>query len=334
MNIIIPMAGMGKRMRPHTLTTPKPLLKIAGKEIVKILCEEIVRTCEGKVENIGFIIGDFGDKVEEDLIKVAQELGSTGKIYHQEEALGTAHAIYCAEELLQGNTVIAFADTLFDAGFKMDLNQDGIIWTSCVKDPSQFGVVKKKEDGTIEKFVEKPAEFVSNEAIIGIYYFKKGEELKKEIKYLLDNNIMKSNEYQLTDALDNMLNKGFKFKTQKVKEWLDCGNKKATVYTNQRILDLRQHSTIDVKNSTFKNSIIISPCFIDDDVVLENSIVGPYVSISKNTNLNDVIVKNSIIGGNSNISDIIVKDSIIGNNVSIKSERYDFSVGDYNEIEL
>ncbi|MCH3924000.1 MAG: hypothetical protein LKE30_03665 [Bacteroidales bacterium] len=334
MNIIIPMAGKGKRMRPHTLTTPKPLLKIAGKEIVKILCEEIVKTYSGKIENIGFVIGDFGQEVEEELIKVAQELGSNGKIYHQDQALGTAHAIYCAQEILEGNTIIAFADTLFDAGFKMDLNQDGIIWTYSVDDPSQFGVVKKRDDGTIEKFVEKPTEFVSKEAIIGIYYFKQGQELRKEIKYLLDNNIMKSNEYQLTDALDNMLNKGFKFTTQQVKEWLDCGNKKATVYTNQRILDLRQHSSLNIKNSTFNNSIIISPCFIDDDVVLDNSIVGPYVSISKNTKLTDVIVKNSIIGENSNISDIIVKDSIIGNSVSIKSERYDFSVGDFNEIEL
>ena len=211
MNIVIPMAGMGKRLRPHTLTTPKPLIEVAGKSIVRRLCEDINQVVGEKIDEIGFIIGDFGKEVEERLLQIAEQLGAKGKIYYQNEPLGTAHAVWCARESLKGKVTVAFADTLFDAGFAMNTEEDGIIWTHKVEDPSAFGVVRKNDDETINGFVEKPKEFVSNEAIIGIYYFKSGENLLSELQYLIDNNITKSGEYQLTDALQNMLDKGLKF---------------------------------------------------------------------------------------------------------------------------
>ena len=175
------MAGMGKRMRPHTLSIPKPLIPIAGKPIVERLCEDIVEVCNEKVDKIGFIIGDFGKEVEDMLKEIASRLGAVGEIFYQEEPLGTAHAILCAKEILKGKVTVAFADTLFDAGFKLNTERDGIIWTHKVEDPSAFGVVKKNEDQTIQGFVEKPKEFVSNEAIIGIYYFRDGDNLRNEI---------------------------------------------------------------------------------------------------------------------------------------------------------
>ncbi|MEE1021437.1 MAG: nucleotidyltransferase family protein, partial [Bacteroidales bacterium] len=242
MKIVIPMAGMGKRLRPHTLVTPKPLIELAGKPIVQHLCEDIREVVGEEIEEIGFIIGDFGKEVENNLLNIAKQLGTTGKIYYQNEPLGTAHAILCAKESLSGKVTVAFADTLFDAGFTLETNEDGIIWTHKVEDPSAFGVVKKNADQTICGFVEKPKEFVSNEAIIGIYYFKDGENLRNELQYLIDNNITKSGEYQLTDALQNMLDKGLKFKTNDVKEWLDCGNPQATVETCGRVLELKQNS--------------------------------------------------------------------------------------------
>ncbi|MEE1112411.1 MAG: nucleotidyltransferase family protein, partial [Bacteroidales bacterium] len=217
MKIVIPMAGMGKRLRPHTLVTPKPLIELAGKPIVQHLCEDIREVVGEEIEEIGFIIGDFGKEVENNLLNIAKQLGTTGKIYYQKEPLGTAHAILCAKESLSGKVTVAFADTLFDAGFTLETKEDGIIWTHKVEDPSAFGVVKKNADQTICGFVEKPKEFVSNEAIIGIYYFKDGENLRNELQYLIDNNITKSGEYQLTDALQNMLDKGLKFKTNDVK---------------------------------------------------------------------------------------------------------------------
>src|SRR4051812_4367326 len=157
MNIIIPMAGLGKRMRPHTLTTAKPLLPIAGKPIVQRLVEDIVATCNEKVDEIAFIIGPtFGKEVEDHLIGVASALGAKGKICYQEQPLGTAHAILCAGDTLQGNVFIAFADTLFKAAFSIDTNKDAIIWTQKVDDPKAFGVVKLSKGNEIEAFVEKP----------------------------------------------------------------------------------------------------------------------------------------------------------------------------------
>ncbi len=332
MNIIIPMAGMGKRLRPHTLTTAKPLIKVCGQEIVKILCKEIVKTCGVKVDNIGFVIGDFGEQVEKDLINVAESLGAKGLIFHQDIPLGTAHAIWCAKDILQGPTVVAFADTLFDASFTMDLSVEGIIWTSCVENPQQFGVVKKDSTGKITGFVEKPKEFVSNEAIIGIYYFREGERLYNEIKRLIDNNIVHSNEYQLTDALDNMLQSGFAFRSEQVKEWLDCGNKDAVVNTNQRLLCLNMGlNTID---SSLKetNSKIIEPCYIGKNVVLEDSVVGPYVSIEDNTIVKQSIIKNTIIAHDSVVENAILLNSMLSNNTTYKKQADELSLGAFSTI--
>ncbi len=341
MNIVIPMAGMGKRMRPHTLSVPKPLIKVAGKPIVERLCEDIVEVCNEKVEEIGFIIGDFGKEVEQMLLEIANRLGAKGKIYYQEEPLGTAHAILCAKDSLKGKVTVAFADTLFDAGFKLNTQRDGVIWTHKVKDPSAFGVVKKNSDGTIDGFVEKPKIFVSDEAIIGIYYFLDGENLRKELQYLIDNNINKQGEFQLTDALQNMLDKGLKFVTNDVKEWLDCGNKNATVNTNQRILEIKK----DVENLVSRdinlvNSEIIPPCFIAKGAKITNSKIGPHVSIGENTIINNSIITNSIIQNSSEILNTQFANSMIGSNVKVESrktenkEMSELNLGDYSEILL
>ena len=335
MNIIIPMAGMGKRMRPHTLTIPKPLIPIAGKPIVERLCEDIVEVCAEKVDEIGFIVGHFGEKTEQLLIDIATRLGANGKIYYQEEPLGTAHAILCAKESLKGKVTVAFADTLFDAGFKLNTERDGIIWTHKVEDPSAFGVVKKNEDGIINGFVEKPKEFVSNEAIIGIYYFSDGENLRNELQYLIDNNINKGGEYQLTDALQNMLDKGLKFTTNDVKEWLDCGNKNATINTNQRILDLKKNcEELVSKEAIIENSIIKAPSYIAKGVKIINSEIGPFVSIGENTIIKDSTISNTIIQNNTSLLKIKCTNSMIGNNAIIEGTTQELSLGDYSEIKL
>ncbi|MEE0962520.1 MAG: sugar phosphate nucleotidyltransferase [Bacteroidales bacterium] len=335
MNIVIPMAGMGKRLRPHTLTTPKPLIEVAGKSIVRRLCEDINQVVGEKIDEIGFIIGDFGKEVEERLLQIAEQLGAKGKIYYQNEPLGTAHAVWCARESLKGKVTVAFADTLFDAGFAMNTEEDGIIWTHKVEDPSAFGVVRKNDDETINGFVEKPKEFVSNEAIIGIYYFKSGENLLSELQYLIDNNITKSGEYQLTDALQNMLDKGLKFKTNDVKEWLDCGNPAATINTNQRVLELKsgkeQLVSRDVKSN---NSVIIPPVYIGKGVSISNSVIGPYVSIAEGCEINDCRIENTMIGKQCILSKSVIAESMIGNNVNIKSNIKRLSIGDYSVVEL
>ena len=330
------MAGKGKRMRPHTLTVPKPLINVAGKPIVQKLVEDITKVCGEKVEEIAFIIGaDFGKEVEENLIKIAESQGAKGTICYQDKALGTAHAIMCAKDSIKGKTVVAFADTLFKADFVMDTNQEGVIWVQGIEDPSQFGVVKLNDAGVITDFVEKPTTFVSNLAIIGIYYFKDGENLKKELQYLLDNNITEKGEFQLTNALENMKQKGIAFTPGKVTEWLDCGNKDATVYTNQRVLEFDKGTPrLKGKNITTENSVIIEPCYIGDNVVLKNAIVGPHASIGANCTISNVVIKNSIIQASTKLSNTIIANSMIGEGAEIKGKALDVSMSDYTTVSL
>jgi glucose-1-phosphate thymidylyltransferase len=331
MKIIIPMAGMGKRMRPHTLTTPKPLIPIAGKPMVQRIVEDITKVCDEKVDEIAFVIGRFGKEAENNLIKVAESLGAKGSIFYQDTPLGTAHAIMCAKECVTGKVVVAFADTLFKADFKMDSSQEGIIWVQKVDDPKPFGVVKIDANNVITDFVEKPQEFVSDLAIIGIYYFKDGDYLRKELQYLLDNDIKEKGEYQLTNALENMKSKGTKFSPGKVSEWLDCGNKDATVYTNSRILEFNKE-TPRTSNFVNKDSKIIEPCFIGEGVQIINSTVGPHVSIGENSIIESSTVKNCIIQTNSKIKNADLSNSMIGNFSEFTGKSGDASIGDYSTI--
>lgn len=317
-------------MRPHTLSTPKPLISVAGKPIVQRLVEDISEMCSDKIEEIAFVIGDFGKEAEEHLLQVAERLGAKGKIYHQDIALGTAHAILCAEPSLKGNVIIAFADTLFYADFKIDKSKDGIIWVNRIDDPSAFGVVVLDEKGVIKDFVEKPSEFISDLAIIGIYYFRDGENLKKELQHLIDNDIKIKGEYQITTALENMLKKGAQFTTAQVKEWLDCGNKDATVYTNQRVLELNKQKNLVSDSATIENSTITPPCFIGDKVVIKNSSIGPHVSIGAATTIENSQVKNSIIQTNSTIRNRILQNSMIGHYVYLNGKGEEVSIGDYS----
>jgi glucose-1-phosphate thymidylyltransferase len=331
MKIIIPMAGMGKRMRPHTLTTPKPLIPIAGKPMVQRIVEDIIKVCDEKVDEIAFVVGRFGKEAEENLVKVAESLGAKGSIFYQDTPLGTAHAIMCAKECVTGKVVVAFADTLFKADFKMDSSKEGIIWVQKVEDPKPFGVVKIDGNDTITDFVEKPQEYVSDLAIIGIYYFKDGDYLRKELQYLLDNDIKEKGEYQLTNALENMKSKGTRFSPGKVTEWLDCGNKDATVYTNSRILEFNKDKTRTTKFSNV-NSKVIEPCYIGEGVQLINSTVGPYASIGNNTIIESSVVENCIIQTNSKIKNAELTNSMVGNFAEFSGKSNDVSISDYSTI--
>ncbi|HAD96242.1 MAG TPA: nucleotidyltransferase [Cryomorphaceae bacterium] len=334
MKIIVPMAGRGSRLRPHTLTIPKPLIPIAGKPIVQRLVEDIVKVCAEDVEEIAFIIGDFGKETEENLKAIAEGLGAKGSIYYQDEPLGTAHAIMCAKPSLSGNMVVAFADTLFRADFTLNSDSDGVIWTKKVEDPSAFGVIKKNEEGVITDFVEKPQEFVSDEAIIGIYYFKDGDFLRDELQYLLDNNIRDKGEFQLTNALENMKNKGSRFTSGTVNEWMDCGNKDVTVETNGKILEfVEQDEKLVSDKATIENSEIIAPCYIAEGVVIKDSKIGPKVSIGKNTRVENSTIDNTIIQNDSEVVNAQLTNSMIGNKAVFNGKFSSVSIGDYSRME-
>ena len=335
MKIIVPMAGRGSRLRPHTLTVPKPLIPIAGKPIVQRLVEDIAKVAGENIDEVAFIIGDFGPDIEASLLNIAENLGAKGSIYHQEDPLGTAHAIKCAEESMQGNVVVAFADTLFRADFTLDKNADGVIWVKSVEDPSAFGVVKLDDKGVITDFVEKPETFVSDLAIIGIYYFNSAEKLMDEINYIISNDIKSGGEYQLTVALENLKAKGAKFNSGQVSDWMDCGNKNATVETNSKILDYEKEAMSKYPASAvIENSLIIEPCFIGENVHISNSKIGPGVSLGNNTKVINSNIENSLIQENTIIDHGNLSNSMIGNSAKYFGVAREISLGDYSVLDF
>jgi glucose-1-phosphate thymidylyltransferase len=325
------MAGMGTRMRPHTLTVPKPLISVYGKPIVQSLVEDLARVTTEKIDEIAFIVHpSFGKAVEQSLLEMAQKMGSKGVIYYQAQAQGTAHAINCAAPSLKGNVIVAFADTLFISNFTLDIALDSIIWVQQVENPEAFGVVKTTAAGVITDFVEKPKEFVSDLAIIGIYYFKDGENLQRELQYLIDNNIHVKGEFQLTTALENMKNKNLQFHVGQVDTWLDCGNKNATVDTNTKLL---QHYGPKIScDVQCINSHIVEPCCIAAGVKIENSVVGPNVSIGAGTEISHSVISNSIIQNNTTVSNVCISNSMIGSYAIVAQHVLDVSLSDYSEI--
>lgn len=331
MNLIIPMAGKGKRLRPHTLTTPKPLIPIAGKPIVQRLVEDIANVTPEKICKIGFVIGDFDDEIKDQLRQIAREVGAEAHFFIQETAEGTAHAIACANDILEGKVTIAFSDTLFRADFKLNSEDDGIIWTKQIEDPSAFGVVKTDAKGIITDFVEKPKEYVSDQAIIGIYYFKKGEELRAEIDYLIQNNIRGGGEFQLTMALENLKNKGTNFTVGTVNDWLDCGNKSITVESNSRYLGFLKGEKLISETAKIENCEIIEPVFIGAGSVISNSTIGPNVSIGNNCKVSDSKLSESLIQNNSSLVSVDLTNSMIGNFVNLDGLPKSVSLGDYSE---
>jgi len=331
------MAGIGSRLRPHTLTTPKPLTVIAGKTIVQRLVEDISAVIDQKIDEIAFIIGPakkgFPSDTADKLKAIAKNLGAKGSVYVQEEALGTAHAIFCAKESISGPCVVAFADTLFKADFTLDANKDGAIWVKQVEDPSAFGVVKLK-DGIITDFVEKPKEFVSDLAIIGIYYFKDGDKVRNEIQHLIDNDIKEHGEFQLTNVLESLKEQGAQFIPGTVSAWMDCGKKNPTVDTNKQVLGFEQTAGNNLVSNDviLENSEIIQPCYIGKNVVLKNTKIGPFVSIGENSIVEDSTIVNSLIQTNVSIKNANLDEAMIGNHAKYNGKYTSVSIGDYTEL--
>ncbi len=334
MNIIIPMAGRGSRLRPHTLTTPKPLVPVAGKPMVQRIVEDLITSYGETPDEIAFVIGDFGAEVENQLLELARQLGAQGRIYHQEKPLGTAHAILCAKPSLHGSCLIAFADTLFKANFQPDTQADGTIWVKKVENPESFGVVKTDSNGFITDFVEKSPVFVSDLAIVGIYHFKEAETLRDELQYLIDNDIKEKGEYQITNALENLKNKGAKIKAATIEEWLDCGNRQSVVATNSRMLEIKQESeNLISPEADIQNCLIIPPCYIGPKAVLQNSIIGPGVSIGSRTKVSRCILRHSLIREDAELQNLILEGSMIGQHTRVNGRIPDLSIGDYCETD-
>ncbi|MDO5971986.1 sugar phosphate nucleotidyltransferase [Flavivirga aquimarina] len=339
MKIIVPMAGRGSRLRPHSLTVPKPLIPVAGQPIVHRLVKDIAKVLKQPIEEIAFVLGDpawFGDDVVSSLQDLAKSLGAKASIYRQDKPLGTGHAIMCAKPSLSGPAVIAYADTLIRAEFDLDPAADSVIWTKQVDNPEAYGVVKLNENSEIVELVEKPENFVSDQAVIGIYYFKDVAVLKGKLQEILDENVMNGGEYQINDGIKRMMAEGKVFKTGTVDEWMDCGNKTITIETNKRMLGfLKADNDEQLVSASAKleNSTIVEPCFIGENVILKDSIVGPYVSVGNNTVIENSNVKNSLIQTHTTIKNANLEDAMIGNHVKYNGEYKSVSIGDYSVLE-
>ena len=298
--------------------------------IVERIIQTFARTLDRDIDEIVFILGDFGEEVKTALREMSARHNAKATFYKQDKALGTAHAVYCAEQALEGEVIIVFADTIFDTDSNVSVEDaDSVIWLKEVEDPSRFGVAVH-EGEKITDFVEKPSEPISNLAIIGVYYFKKGEDLKTEIEYLLDNKITgHGDEYQLTDALDRLLKKGNVFKSATVDEWLDCGTLPAWLDTTKIIIDKEQHS---YDESKYPGSKIVPPVFIGKNVTLKNATVGPHASIGNGTKISNSIIKESIVLEETTISDSELDNATIGNHVTVNDFKGEAHLGDHSTI--
>lgn len=339
MKIIVPMAGRGSRLRPHSLTVPKPLIPVAGQPIVHRLVKDIAKVLNEPIEEIAFVLGDpawFDDEVVGELVDLAESIGAHPSIYRQDQPLGTGHAIMCAAESLSGPAVVAYADTLIRATFDLDQEADSVIWTKKVDNPEAFGVVKLNDKQEIVELVEKPEEFVSDQAVIGIYYFKDVAVLKEKLQEVLEENIMNGGEYQINDGIKKMMADGKVFKTGTVDEWMDCGNKAVTVETNGRMLQFLhddKEEKLVAESATLENASIIPPCFIGENVVLKDVTIGPNVSVGSGTKIVNSTVKNSLIQNHSVIKNVNLDQAMIGNHVKYDGKFTQVSLGDYTVLE-
>lgn len=337
MKIIVPMAGRGSRLRPHTLTVPKPLVPVAGTPIVEQLVNDIAGVLNQPIEEVAFILGDpifFGEDVVEHLKQVAAALGAKATIYRQTHPLGTGHAIMCAEASLNGPAVVAYADTLIRADFSIDPTADAQIWVKKVDRPEAYGVVKLAQDGSIVELIEKPSQFVSDLAVIGIYYFKNIQELKDELQTVMDQQLTRGGEYQINDGIKGMMAKGKRFVPGEVNAWMDCGNKAITVETNSQMLAFlaEEGKALVHPTAVLENATIIPPCFVGKDVVLTNSTLGPGVAIGEGSQIKDSTIKESIIQAHSHIENAQLEKAMIGNHVRYNGTHTSISLGDYSEL--
>ncbi len=332
MKLVIPMAGRGTRVRPHSNVTPKPLLNVRGCSMIERLVDTFIRVLPGNIDEGVFILGpDFGQPVRDMLTDICEKRGMTAQFPVQETAQGTGHAVFSAEQHLDGDGIVVFADTLFDMDPIESLgDSDVVAWVKHVDDPSRFGVAVR-EGEKIVAFVEKPQELISTEALIGIYYCKDLTQLRRALQHLIDNDVRGvGNEIQLTDAFDFLLKDDAVITTAGVTEWLDCGTIPALMETTKVILDKEKGTP---GGGEARNSIIHEPVFLGKGAVVADSVIGPYVSIEAGAHVSNSVISHSIVFANAEVSGANLTASLIGQNASVKPGAARMNIGDHSTVE-
>ena len=329
MKAIIPVAGAGAKLRPHTYTQPKALIPIAGKTILSFIVDQLKEV--GITEFI-FIVGYLGEKIQ-DYVQATDPQLTTHFLY-QNDRLGTAHAIELAKSIVGEDEVfISLGDTICEFDMKEVMDSPySVLGIKKVDDPRKFGVVEMNESFFVEHTVEKPAIPKSNDALVGIYKIKESAILFECFQHLFAENIKSNGEYHLTDAIDCMIQKGVQFKAYKVKQWYDCGKKENLLEANAVLL--KKTGGLQVSPSMYPHSIIIAPVSIAEGCTIENSIIGPHVTIGNNTTIKSSVVKESIIGSYTTLDEVVLDNSLIGNDAAVKGLSRTLNIGDNTEIDF
>jgi len=334
MKLIVPMPGRGTRVRPHSHVTPKPLLTVKGRTIVERIVDTFARVLPEVPDEGVFVLGpDFGSEIREQLEQICEARNMSASFAVQESAEGTAHAVGCAGDHLEGEGIVVFADTLFRIDEDVDLgSSDVVIWVKHVDDPSRFGVAVRDGDGEeVTRLVEKPDEPISNEAIIGIYYVRELADLGDEIQYLIDNDVRgKGGELQLTDAFDRMLQDGQRFTTSGVDAWMDCGTIPALLETTTRILQSEEED--ELHQGTVKDSIIHDPVYIGPGATIDGAVVGPNVSVEQGATVRNTVIRDSIVYPHSHVDASVLTDSIVGRHAVVKAVTGTVNIGDHSTV--
>ncbi|MDB5275319.1 sugar phosphate nucleotidyltransferase [Ferruginibacter paludis] len=329
MKAIIPVAGAGTKLRPHTYTQPKALIPLAGKTILSIIVDQLH---EAGINDFIFIVGYLGEKIQ-DYVKAKYPHLNCHFVY-QNERYGTGHAIDLAKEIIGSEEVfIVLGDTIAEYDIKQMLSSPySMLGVKKVDDPRNFGVAEIEEDGFISRVVEKPAIPKSNMALVGIYKIMETDLLFTCLKKIIEKKDIARNDLSLTDALECMIQSGSTFKSFKVQNWFDCGKKETILESNATLL--KKFGGKIPELDRYENTIIIPPVSIGEGCDIKNSVIGPNVTIGDSTLLNYTIVKDSIIGSFSKLYDVVLDDSLIGSDTGIKGETRSLNIGDNTDIDL
>ncbi|MBN1137499.1 MAG: NTP transferase domain-containing protein [Anaerolineae bacterium] len=330
MQVIIPLAGFGKRMRPHTWSKPKPLLNVAGKPVLGHILDKLA-SLDVPVGELTFIVGWLGDQIQE--YYQASDYPYPARYVEQKELLGQAHALWLARDNLSGPVLIIFVDTIFDADLHRlaESGLDGVLYVKEVVDPRRFGVAVLGPDGHVTRLVEKPDTFDNRLAVVGAYYLRDSAWLIRAIDDLMARNIQTKGEYYLADALNLMIGQGARFGVRQVTVWEDCGTPTDVLQTNRYLLE---HGQANGGQATPLNSVIVPPVYIAPTARVEHSIIGPYVTIAERATVLHSIIRDSIIDEDASIDDTMLDRSLIGKEASVRGRYRVLNVGDSSQVDF
>lgn len=330
LKIVIPMAGYGTRLRPHTWSRPKQLMSLAGKTVLEHVLDQFNSLPSNLDVEYIFIVGYLGEKIETFMEKHYPQLKV--KYIVQAEMRGQSHAIYLAKEYLNGPMLMVFADTLIETELSA-LGKDeidAIAWVKPVPDPRRFGVTEIGSDGLVTRLIEKPKEMHNNLAVVGFYYFKRSEDLIAAIETQIEQGMQLKGEFFLADAVNIMLQRGTKMRTQRVDIWLDAGTPEAVLDTNHYLLDHGKGN--GVKQTPENDVTIIPPVFIHPEADVKASVIGPYTSIGAGCKVTGAIISESILEDGSQVSSVILENSLIGQTAAVTGCPNSLNVGDNSAI--